>query len=375
MLVAIDTHAIGSNLAGNERYIRNLADHLLAQDRKNEYCFFFSEEKARRQWENRAPNLRTCLVSRNQFRRLGIDFFLQLRRLRPQVFHYQYTGPLLRSCPEVVTVHDVSFERHPEFFSPVDYLRLRLTVRRAVRSARRILTVSEFSKSEIVRLLKVPEENVKVIYNGVGSEFHPNADQNAIQECLNGYGIRKPYLLAVGTICRRKNQVALVRAFARWASRKQARPYRVVIVGKAEGVMNALRAEIGRLGLDSSRIALLGSVAGEHLPCLYRGAEALVNTSLYEGFGLPVVEAMACGLPVIASGTSCFPEIAGNAARYVDPEKPEAIADAIEEVLGSEALRTQLVERGLRRAQCFRWDAAARETLKIYSESANGAKC
>lgn len=373
MRIAIDTHAIGSNLTGNERYIQNLAERLLAQDSRNEYFFFFSQEQVREQWENRAPNLRTFLVSPNPFRRLGLDFVLQLHRLRLQVFHYQYTGPLLRMCPEVVTIHDVSFEQHPEFFSSVDCLRLRLTVRWAAKSAGRILTVSEFSKSEIVRLLKVPEEKVKVIYNGVGPEFRAIGDQSAVRERLNRYGIRKPYLLAVGNICLRKNQLSLVRGFARWSTRKERSAYRLVLVGKEDGTVKSLQTEVARLGLDPGRLALLGFVAEADLPYLYGGAELLVNTSLYEGFGLPVVEAMACGTPVIASRSSCFPEIAGDAARYVDPQDPDKIADAIEEVIGNKPLREGLVQRGLGRAQSYSWDAAARETLRAYHEVARDA--
>ncbi len=372
MRIAIDTHAVGSNLTGNERYVRNLVENLLPQDGKNEYFFFFSQEQVRRQWENRAPNLRTYLVSQNPFRRLGVDFTLQLSRIRPHVFHYQYTGPLVRVCPEIVTVHDVSFERHPEFFTPADCLRLRLTVRRAVKSARQILTVSDFSKGEIVRLLKIPEDKVTVIYNGVGPEFQPIEDKNAIQDRLLRYGIRRPYLLAVGTICRRKNQRALVRGFARWCSSKKDRAYSLVLVGKQEMSMKTLFKELGPLRLDSTRVALLGFVPEEDLPYLYAGAESLFNTSLYEGFGLPVIEAMACGLPVVVSRTSCFPEIAADAAYYVNPEDPVEIADAMEEVTRNEAFREDLVQRGLHRVRFFRWDAAARETLKVYHEAANG---
>jgi glycosyltransferase involved in cell wall biosynthesis len=373
MRIVIDTHAIGSGLTGNERYIQNLAQHLLALDGKNEYYFFFSEEQARRQWESRAPNLRAGLVSRNPYRRLGFDFVVQLLRLRPQVFHYQYTGPPIQLSPEVVTIHDVSFEEHPDYFARGERLRLRLTVRRAVRSARRIITVSEFSKAEIIRLLKVPEQKIKVIYNGVGPEFRPIRGQEAIQSHLERYSIQKPYLLAVGNICRRKNQLAMVRGFARWLEREPDYPHRLVLAGKQGIGVKEVLSEVTRLGLDSSRVTLLGFVADENLPYLYAGAELLLNTSHYEGFGLPVVEAMACGLPVVLSRASCFPEIAADAARYVNPDDPDDVAAAIAEILGNSARREECVERGLARAQHFRWDVAARETLKVYTEVAGNA--
>ena len=373
MRIAIDAHAIGGRLTGNETYIQNLAAQLLAQDARNEYFLFFSDEEMKDFWEKRAPNLQTLLVSRNPIWRLSVDFTRELRRLRPQVFHYQYTGPLLRISPEVVTIHDVSFEQHPVFFGQGERLRLQLTVRRAAKTAQKIITVSEFSKAEIVRLLQVPERKLAVIHNGVSSSFRPIEDQNPIRRRLERYGIGRPYLLVVGNLCRRKNQRMMVRAFARWLSRNPTYPHRLVLVGNRGAYGQKLQKEVVRLGLDRGRVLLPGYVAHEDLPYLYAGAELLLNTSLYEGFGLPLVEAMACGLPVVASRASCFPEIAGNAARYVDPEDPDDIAAAIREVLENTALREELIQHGLCRARQFRWDTAAHETLKVYYEVANGA--
>ncbi len=373
MRIAIDAHAIGNKLTGNERYIQNLGDWLLKLDEKNEYYFFFTKKEAVRRWENRAPNLHSRLVSPNPYRRLGLDFLLQLRTLRPHVFHYQYTGPLLGMSPEIVTIHDVSFERHPEFFDPGERFRLKLTVRRAAKSALKIITGSEFSKAEIVHFLRVPEHKIKVIYNGVGAEFQRLEDPDAVRTCLDRYAISKPYLLAVGNICRRKNQQAMVRGFARWLSRNKGCQHRLVMVAQPKAYAKEVLAEASRLGLDENRVLLLGFVAEEDLPCIYAGAELYLNTSLYEGFGLPVIEAMQCGVPVIVSRASCFPEIAGDAARYVNPEDPDEIAETIREVLESEALRNQMIHAGLRRAQSFRWEATARETLKVYYEVANGA--
>jgi glycosyltransferase involved in cell wall biosynthesis len=371
MRIAIDTHAIGSTLTGNERYIQNLAEQLLALDRSNEYFFFFSREEARRMWEGRAPNLTTYKVSKNPLLRLGVDFPRQLWRLRPHLFHYQYTGPLFRITPEIVTIHDVSFERHPEFFTASEGLRLRLTVRRAAKAARKIITVSEFSKAEIMSLLGVPEQKVKVIYNGVSPEFERAGDGGEMHTCLERYSIRKPYLLAVGNISRRKNQLMMMRAFALWVRRNAHTEHRLVIAGKRQDHGQDVSAEAARLGLDERRLNILGYVPEEDLPGLYAGADLLLNTSLYEGFGLPLIEAMRCGVPVIASHASCFPEIAGDAARLIDPLDPGEIAEAIEDLIGSKALRDDLISRGLRRAQDFRWDNAASQTLKVYYEASS----
>ena len=368
MRIAIDTHAIGSTLTGNERYIENLAEQLLALDRENEYFFFFSHEEARRRWEGRARNLTTFKVAESSLVRLGIDFPRQLRRLRPDLFHYQYTGPLFRIAPEVVTIHDVSFERHPEFFSAAEALRLRITVRRAVKTARKIVTVSEFSKREIVSLLKVPEQKVEVIYNGVGPEFGCVRDNCETDACLARYSIQKPYLLAVGNISRRKNQLMMMRAFALWAKLNPHTEHRLVIAGKRHGPAPDVSAEAAQLGLDERRLMVLGYIPEQDLPHLYAGADLFLNTSLYEGFGLPLIEAMSCGIPVIASDASCFPEIAGDAALLVDPLNPQEIAGSIEDLIGNKALRDDLIGRGVRRAEAFRWDKAAHQTLKVYDE-------
>jgi glycosyltransferase involved in cell wall biosynthesis len=308
-------------------------------------------------------------VSENPLIRLGIDFPQHFWRLRPHLFHYQYTGPLFRVAPEIVTIHDVSFERHPEFFDAAEAFRLRVTVRRAVRAARKIITVSEFSKAEIVSLLRVPEQKVEVIYNGVGPEFGRVRNSCEVDACLQRYSIQRPYLLAVGNVSRRKNQLMMMRAFALWAKRNPHTEHRLVIAGKSHGPAPDFSAESVRVGLEERRLMVLGYIPEQDLPHLYSGADLLLNTSLYEGFGLPLVEAMRCGVPVIASRASCFPEIAGDAALLVDPVNPQEIAEAIENLIGNKALRDDLIGRGVRRAEAFRWDNAAHQTLKVYDEA------
>lgn len=371
MRIAIDTHAIGSTLTGNERYIENLVEQLLSLDPKNEYFFFFTNEAARQRWEGRARNLSTRLVALNPWLRLAIDLPRQIRRLRPDVFHYQYTGPLIRLCAEVVTVHDLSFERYPEFYAPTDRYRLKITVPHAVRTAKRIITGSKFAKQEIMNLYGVPDEKVRVVYHGVSQTFDP-PDPLAIQSCLERYSIRPPYLLAVGNISRRKNHVAMIRAFGLWLNEYPKCEHVLVFAGKAQDAVTDIMREAVRVGLDGDRLKILGYVPETDLPCIYAGATLLLNTSVYEGFGLPLIEAMRAGVPVIASRASCFPEVTQDAAILVNPQDPQHIADAIRQILGDNTIRERLVCLGLRRAQSFRWDTAARETLKVYHEAIKG---
>jgi glycosyltransferase involved in cell wall biosynthesis len=372
MRIAIDAHALGNRLTGNERYIGNLIEQLLVVDQENEYLLFFDREEARREWKDRGKQVHTELVSSNPWIRLGLEFPRRLRRVRADVFHYQYTGPAWRVCPEVVTIHDMSFERHPDFYRPTERLRLHYTARRAAAVARRVITVSEFSKKEIIHFLGTPPEKIKVIYNGVSSEFRPATDRALIRKRLERLSVRQPYVLALGNVSRRKNHVAIVRGFAGWLSRRRDSEHRLVIAGKAENSMGELTQETERLGLSKDRLQILGYVAEEDIPGLYAGAETLVNMSVYEGFGLPLIEAMASGVPVIASRASCFPEIAGDAARLVDPIDPEDLAQAFEEILSGCVARAEWIGRGLQRAARFQWDTAARQTLTVYHEAAHG---
>jgi glycosyltransferase involved in cell wall biosynthesis len=215
----------------------------------------------------------------------------------------------------------------------------------------------------------VPEQKVTVIYNGVGPGFEPARDSCEIDACLDRYSIQKPYLLSVGNISRRKNQLIMMRAFALWARRNVHSQHRLVIAGKRQDHAQDISLEAARLGLDERRLNILGYVPEQDLPRIYAGADLLLNTSLYEGFGLPIIEAMRCAVPVIASRASCFPEIAGDAAVLVDPLNPQEIAEAIETLIGGKSIREDLIGRGLRRAQDFRWENAASQTLKLYDKA------
>jgi glycosyltransferase involved in cell wall biosynthesis len=370
--IAIDAHAVGSRLTGNERYIHNLAQQLLEVDHQNDYFLLFSQRQARARWVNGHANMHTRLVSANPIWRLGVDIPRYLHKIHPHVFHYQYTGPLMPTGPEVVTIHDVSFEEYPEFFDPLMRLRLRLTVRRAVKTARRIITVSHFSKDAIVDLLRVSARKVKVIPNGVGPEFRPIHDEAAIQSCLDRYGIRRPYFLAVGDICRRKNQLALVQGFAQWAKRRRSNEHQLILVGKEGGEGEAVLAEAARQGLGDGRVLLTGYAAEEDLPCLYAGAELLINASLYEGFGLPLIEAMACGVPVIASRASCFPEVAADAARYMDPENPTALPTPSRKFSKTTPCGRSWFKRVSNGPSLFRWETRARDAASVSRSCGRG---
>jgi glycosyltransferase involved in cell wall biosynthesis len=247
-----------------------------------------------------------------------------------------FRAPLRSPIPLVITVHDLAVLRHPGTFNQWSRLYSRLAVPRVARAARLIVAVSEFTKREVVELLGVPEERIRVIHNGVDEVFTPD-----------GPGEEGDYVLGVGTLEPRKNLPA-----AQQAARKLGLELRIA-------------GERGWGGIDVD--GWLGRVSDERLAALMRGARCLVYPSLYEGFGLPVAEAMACGTPVVTSAGGATEEVAGGAAVLVDPLDPGAIAAGIEDAI---ARRDELRALGLERARAFSWKAAAAATAAVYREAA-----
>ena len=252
----------------------------------------------------------------------------------------------LASRRNVIVIHDVAALRHPDWYGSV-YARYQQALLPVLaRRARRVLTVSEFSKREIVERLDVPADAVGVVPNGVDERFHAGADAGSARGAL---GLERPYVLAVGTRIARKNLSAVSGA----ARVLEEGGIELVTVGSGRGYM---RAEQG------IELRSLGYVPDHLLPGLYAGALALVMPSLYEGFGLPCLEAMACGTPVVASDRAALPEVCGDAALLVDPGDVDAVAAAVLAAATDEPLRSQLAHRGLERARAFPWARTAELT-------------
>jgi glycosyltransferase involved in cell wall biosynthesis len=251
-----------------------------------------------------------------------------------------FRGPLRRSGPLVVTVHDLAVLRRPEAFNRWSRSYSRLAVPRVVRAADRLIAVSEFTRDELVDMLGVPEAKIRVVPNGVDEGFRPD-----------GPAEQGDYVLAVGTVEPRKNLPRLVEACG--------------LLGRELRIAGA--AGWGDVRLDARHVRPLGFVDDDRLAALYRGAACVAYPSLYEGFGIPVVEAMACGAPVVTSRGGATEEVAGGAAILVDPGEPEAIAEGIEAAVAD---RDRLVPLGLERARAFDWTATARRTAEVYRELA-----
>jgi glycosyltransferase involved in cell wall biosynthesis len=344
--IVIDADVLGRRRTGDETYMANLLRELAR----------LSDEE-RLAAIARRPGLvpigieEIVLPARSQIARMAYGLPKALRRLRPALAHFNYVVPPSYRGPAVVTVHDLSFERHPSLMSPRDRLLFRTFVPRSARRANRVLTVSEHTKRDLVERYGIVEDKIVVTPNGVDPIFQPNG----------GAPERPPYALFVGGIQPRKDPLSAIEAFGLLDGDLDLS---LVLVGAEKRGGDEVRKAIRRLGLER-RVEFAGHLEREELAALYRGAACLVFPSRYEGFGLPVLEAMASGTPVVAAAAGAVPEVAGDAAVLVEPGNPGALAAGIERALDD---HDRLVAAGLERARHFSWAETARLTLKAYRE-------
>lgn len=297
-----------------------------------------------------------------------------LRQQKIDVYHgvCNFELPIRKMCRYVVTIHDLVPLFFPELVPKKHLLFFKLFITRAAQTADIIITDSEHSKQDICRYLRVTEKKVRVIHLGYTPLPLPQDAEEQRRRVLERYGIRQPYLLFVGVIEPKKNLDRLIEAFA--LLRKEQRideQIQLVLAGGKGWFCEPIEQKIAELQFETS-VILTGFVPDDALPLLYSGAEAFVFPSIYEGFGLPVVEAMSYGAPVITSNVSSLPEIAGNAAIFVTPTAPESIAEGIKSVLKNPEKREQMKEAGRLRAQHFSWPRTAEETYRVYQEVFRG---
>jgi glycosyltransferase involved in cell wall biosynthesis len=296
-------------------------------------------------------------------------FAWRLLRERLDLYHAtHYVIPPLARPRAVVTIHDIIHVLYPQFLpSRAALLYARVMIRRALRRADRIITVSYNSKRDLVDYFGIPPARIDVIYNGVAAPFRPDIPRPERERVAARYGLSRPYLLFLGGEKPHKNVRNVIRAFAE-ARRARALPHALVLAGPMPSNRSRVDALIDALELGT-RVVRTGIVPDEDLPGLFAGADAFLYPTLYEGFGLPVVEAMACGVPVLTSSTSALQEIAGGYAYLVDPMDVDSIARGIVDLATDAARRAEFAALGARRALEFSWDRAAEQTLRVYSET------
>jgi glycosyltransferase involved in cell wall biosynthesis len=367
MRFAVDAHAIGRHLTGNEVYVRSLLDAFAAHSRDCEFVAYISAAEAP---SCIPPQILTRRISANPFLRLGLDLAMRVRQDRPDLLHVQYTAPVGCNVPVVVSVHDVSFLEHPEYFKWHRARQLQWTVRRTVQRAARVLTGSEFSRASILKVYgDLAEDKVVVVPNAAAPQFRPISRETAAATVRERFKIRGPFLLSVGDLQPRKNQIGLIRAFASLVRAYPQLKHNLVLAGKATWFTDKVREAANESGV-ADRIQFIGFVSDPDLLHLYNACELFVFPSFYEGFGLPALEAMACGRAVVCSNTSALPEVVDGAAIVFDPYSTDQMVRALADLLLDAELRTRMERLGLQRAAHFSWQKTAQQTLEVFYDVA-----
>jgi glycosyltransferase involved in cell wall biosynthesis len=369
--IAIDAHSVGTRLAGNETYAVNLIEALAEIDQTNSYTIYVTRREALERFQGRWPNFSIVrTLPHSPLVRIPITLSAELRRNPVDVLHVQFTAPPFAPCPLVVSIHDLSFEHLPETFKRRSRMQLRLTVRRSAHKAARILTLSESVKRDIIDTYKVPSARITTIPPAAPPHFRRTTNEKDLQRVRHTYGITGDYILSVGSIQPRKNLRRLVQAFSLLHDvRPGVKLPVLVLVGKKAWLFGDTLRAIEQSGVGD-RILLTDYVSEADLPALYSGALCFVYPSYFEGFGLPPLEAMQCGTPVIVGNQTSLPEVVGDAGLLVNPFAESEIAAAITRVIDNPDLRQSLRVKGLQRAAKFSWQDTARRTLKVYEQVA-----
>lgn len=369
MRIALDGDTLGRKRTGDESYLASLMRGLGRVDSRNSYLVFVRDAA-----QTAAQFADAGRFEFHQVRpasiwvRHPIGFPLALRRHRPDLLHVQYFVPPFTRCPVVITVHDISFAVRPEYFTRRDRVLLNALVPPSLRRADRIITDTEYTRRDMVRALGLDPARIEVIPLAADPRYRV-LDREACRKTVAArHDVADGFILYVGTLQPRKNVDTLVTAYGRFR-RKTGLPHKLLIVGKPKYKFEAVFEAIRNSGYEQD-VIFAGFVPDEELPMYYNAADLFVFPSLYEGFGLPVIEAMACGAPVICSNASCLPEVAGDAALLAEARDADAFAAHMERVLGSPAVAEDFRARGLRRAAEYSWDRTARETLAVYNRVA-----
>ena len=366
-------YSISSGVGGMETYLKNIITCILRSDKEN-YYVIFANKKNYESFNIEQNNCEKvlCLVKKGLGPR---KFFWEQCILPFQVaknkidilFSPAYISPAFLSCKSVVTIHCMKYSHHPEDFDKIILPYLNLFIPLSARRSDRIITVSHYTKSELVKNLNLNDKKVSVIYYGVAREFSPDLGFDVKNELRHTYGIKDRYILSVAALKSHKNVLSVIKAFS-VLKKKYGLEHKLVLVGQGRKKLSGINEFVSELSLESD-VLFVGGVPNEKLAPLYCGADLFVFLSLYESFGMPLTEAMACGTPVISSNRAAMPEIVGDAGILVDPYSIDEIAFQMNRVLSDKQLRKELIEMGLERVKIFSWDKVVQRLLSVFYET------
>lgn len=378
MKIGIDCRTIlnpqAGERAGIAHYTYHLVKSLLALDKIDEFVLFFDHRARNIVKEFLEPNTSIRFFTFSRYKKylpFVYSHILSASTVAAQNLHVYHSpanvSPAGYSRPFVVTIHDLAIYRDPSLFPSRQGFSIKYLVPRSLSRAQHIIAISESTKKDVQEFFSVKPEKISTIYLGVEHERFASADSSSIERVRASCGIKRDYLLFVGTLEPRKNLIRLLEAFYTLLSRRPELidRYQLVLAGSPGWLYEEIFEEVKSRGLESS-VVFPGYVPASDVPALYAGASLFVYPSLYEGFGLPVLEAMAAGVPVISSSVSSLPEITGDAAVLVDPLDVEGLAMALERLIASPALREEYGRRGQERAAYFSWRRCAERTLEVY---------
>lgn len=368
MKIGIEARWITYNKTGFGNYALNLLKELSKIDNKNEFIVYLNSDFSNNEIFSK-PNFKKRVIKTplGIYKHISIPLDIISKKRKFDFFHFLYNAPsLLLPCPFILTIHDVSYKYVPNMLSKRNLLSVNTQLLLNAKKASKIITVSESAKKDIINFYKIPEEKINVIYEGVDDSFRVINEERKKKEIAVKYGIPSQYLLYVGTYLPHKNLETLLYAYHE-LRRTQKISHSLVLAGKKGRNYDVISRLISKLCLDKD-VKTIGFVRDEDLPYVYNLSDLFIFPSIYEGFGLPLLEAMACGVPVISSNTSCLPEIGGNAAIYFPPKELGELAGTIFSVITNSNLRNGLIARGLRRAKLFSWKTMAKKTLNLYQD-------
>lgn len=375
MRIAINTLSLNRTKAGMGNYIFNLINSLASIDKKNEYYVFVSD-KNKQFFDIRQKNFRIInagkAVTKN-FRRLmweQLSLPKYIKKHKIDVLHSPgFVIPFLSKAKNILTIADMTFISHPKVHTLVKRFYFGLFMPPSIRKTDKILSISKSTKKDISDMLNINAGKIEVTHLSYGKEFKILDKKNAKGFLSDNYSIDYPFILFVGMIEPRKNLKRVLKAFSQ-LKKQETIPQKLVIVGKKGWMYKGIFKTVKRLGLEKE-IIFTGYVPDNDLVKFYNSADVLVYPCLYEGFGIPILEAMACECPVITSNVSSMPEVAGDAALFVNPIKTDEIASAMKKVITNKKLQKKLREKGKLQCSKFSWKKTAEKTLLIYEREGN----